>query len=166
MAIWSTANTSVPLVTAVVPAGTAAPLVGTNFREVAVTPTLLLAGHTYVIGAFYDRSDTDLTVYDPDATVTYSSLITAGSYQTTMNVPGGLAYPGFVSEYRGLYGPNFAFKTVPEPSMSVLLGVGAIGLLGWAWRKRKLKGSIFLCVGLLAVGGETARCADRGTQFL
>ena len=113
VAIWSTTNTSVPLVSAIVPSGTAAPVVGIYFREVPVTPTLLLAGKTYVIGALYDASNTDLTVYDPNATVTYSPLITAGYYQVAANAPNTLAYPGFVSEYRGLYGPNFAFEAGP-----------------------------------------------------
>ena len=80
VAIWSTANTSVPLVSAVVPSGTVAAVVGTNFREVPVTPTTLLAGTTYVIGAYY-ASNTDWTVYDPNATVTYNPWITAGLYQ-------------------------------------------------------------------------------------
>ena len=31
---------------------------------------------------------------------------------------------------------NDLVLTVPEPSMFALPGVGAIGLIGWAWRKR------------------------------
>ena len=68
-------------------------MVGIYFREVPVTPTLLLAGKTYVIGALYDASNTDLTVYDPNATVTYSPLITAGYYQVAANAPNTLACP-------------------------------------------------------------------------
>jgi hypothetical protein len=42
-------------------------------------------------------------------------------------------------------GPNLTFEysnlvsVVPEPPTFVLLGVGAIGLLGYAWRRRRLR---------------------------
>jgi hypothetical protein len=32
-------------------------------------------------------------------------------------------------------------NTVPEPSISILLGMGALGLLGFAWRRRVPAGS-------------------------
>jgi fibronectin-binding autotransporter adhesin len=113
VAIWSPENTSVPVVSAIVPSGTAAAMLGTSFREVPVTPTLLSANKTYVIGAYYDPSNSDLAACDPDATITYSPVISAGSYRVATSSPGGLAYPGTAGPYRGLYGPSFMFQTLP-----------------------------------------------------
>jgi hypothetical protein len=36
--------------------------------------------------------------------------------------------------------PGYIDLVVPEPSALVLLAVGAVGLFGWAWRRRKLSG--------------------------
>ena len=51
---------------------------------------------------------------------------------------------GLQSSYRGSYGPEggigfsgFRVASVPEPGSITLLAAGAIGLLGYAWRRRK-----------------------------
>jgi hypothetical protein len=43
--------------------------------------------------------------------------------------------PAFRDNYRVVYSGNVI---VPEPSTLALLGVGAIGLIGWWWRRRQL----------------------------
>jgi hypothetical protein len=35
-------------------------------------------------------------------------------------------------------GNDVAIYTVPEPSTLALLGAGALGLIGWWWRRRQL----------------------------
>ena len=56
-------------------------------------------------------------------------------------VGGDTAYVGFTGVLGGDYSTqtinSFAFGPVPEPSALVLLGIGAISLLGYAWRRRK-----------------------------
>jgi hypothetical protein len=38
------------------------------------------------------------------------------------------------------FNDNVSATVTPEPSTLVLLGMGAVGLLGWAWRRRKRAG--------------------------
>ncbi len=47
---------------------------------------------------------------------------------------------------------NGDFAVVPEPSTFALLGVGAIGLIGWAWRRQLLFKSL-VCLAVLCIGG-------------
>jgi hypothetical protein len=137
--LWSMSNTSEALVTATIPAGTAASREG-YFRYMPVTRTLLSKGGTYVLGAYYLRIDLmkdDWTVYDDGATVQVDPLIVPGT-RRAKNYTGGLQFPTTVDSNRHFeLGPGFKFVAVPEPSTFVLLGMGAVGLLGFAWRRRK-----------------------------
>ena len=47
-------------------------------------------------------------------------------------------FPSPVAQYTGL---RVEFNSVPEPSTLVLLSMGAIGLLGFAWRKMRTLGT-------------------------
>jgi hypothetical protein len=52
------------------------------------------------------------------------------------NLDSSLSYPTI--SYAGAYiGPSFEYTTVPEPGTLVLLGMGGLGLLAYAWRRRR-----------------------------
>ena len=57
----------------------------------------------------------------------YGDLMVSGSTLYGMTQEGGPNNDGVIFSL-----------TVPEPSTFVLLGVGAIGLMGWAWRRRQI----------------------------
>ena len=64
----------------------------------------------------------------PTSTQTYTNIsYTSGNVSTT-----NVTYAGTAGQV------TYTFTPVPEPSTFALLGAGAIGLLGWGWRKRKI----------------------------
>jgi hypothetical protein len=124
-----------------------------GFRYVAITPTLLTAGTTYVIAntspaiePFTWAPPMDEVPYgltDFGVTATAHAMLTLGAAGTARYLGGSsasLQFPGLTvgesvpADTRNLMiGPNFEFHTVPEPS-SVLLA--AAGLAALVLRKR------------------------------
>jgi len=123
--IWT--NTGTLLVSATVPAGTAATLNG-DFRYVLVTATLLAPGD-YVIGGFSPADSGDPVAVEASTITTASGLSYGGSRSiggNTLTFPIGDA-SGHPNSY---FGPNFTFSTVPEPTTLGLLLFGGLTALG------------------------------------
>ena len=127
VAIWDVANPSDPLVTATIPAGTAAPLVD-GFRYVPVDSVMLPAGHDFLIAALYasaDMNNQDWTVgaaNNPGFVWAAGDGIQFGGYRSIISTT--LVFPTFYSPgdvYA--FGPNFTYSSVPEPSSLSICGL-------------------------------------------
>jgi hypothetical protein len=115
------------LVSGIVGSGASGAHQDLNFLYVPVTPTSLLSGHTYVIGAHYFWHAGS---WIDKATATWNSAVSPVFY-----LNGGLyAYgwdkpsAGYVSDAFGLIGPNFEVRPVPIPAAVWLFGPGLVGL--------------------------------------
>ncbi len=104
--IWN--NSGTLLTSTTIPSGTSATL-NAGYRYVSITPVVLSAGQTYVVGAFYPVGSGDKFIYN--SSQTYASPITFGqSRQTALfgSPPSSLSFPGLhASLDQGLFGPNF-----------------------------------------------------------
>lgn len=125
--LWDLSGTL--LVSAVVPGGVAAPLVD-QFRYTDVSPTLLEAGQTYRIGA----TSSDRMIQIADGFVADPSITFEGNRVGL----GPFTFPVFSFPVNpGVFGPNFQFTPVPEPSSVVLLGLAGLGAAGGWWRRKR-----------------------------
>ena len=82
-----------------------------------------------LVGASSPATETTETVTDSSQTVATTSPASAGGAAAT---GGGASFGG-----TGSIAEALPAAAVPEPSTFVLLGVAAVGLLGYVWRRRK-----------------------------
>ena len=141
IAIWDVASPSDPLVSALIPAGTEAPLVS-GFRYVSTRPVTLTANREYVIAALYSIQDSIHLDYMTglvnnssfDLTVSPDIEIGAGGYWE--NGQSALVFPeeGYLSGLQWApFGANFIYTTiVPEPSSFTLSVLATIIFFCWS----------------------------------
>ena len=132
--IWDVADPSVPLVSALIPAGTGAPLLS-GFRFVDTGLVTLIANHQYVIAALYASLDPTLQdettggLINPGLVLTVSPEIEFGGYRFS-NDSSMLAFPeNYEPGLSFAFGPNFRFAIVSEPPGLTLSLLGLMALL-------------------------------------
>jgi len=95
------------------------------------TPDIvLLAGTTYVIGAFYIFDDGDNYISTAAGLTTDPDVNFGGAHSPSVS-DNGFAFPDDFSGAGsiGRFGPNFLFTPVPAPASAVLLGLGGIAAI-------------------------------------
>ncbi|MDE2377078.1 PEP-CTERM sorting domain-containing protein [Bradyrhizobium sp.] len=143
VAIYDAAHN--PIVSGVVPSGTAASLEDL-FRVVGVAPTLLHAGQTYVIDA-YIPGNSDGWVWTPNVVgvnitdLTVKPVITlgsSGSARYSCCSESSIAFPStIIDDSRYIWmGANFAIAGVPEPSTWAMMVLGFLGIGLLTYRRR------------------------------
>ena len=136
--IWSLSNTASPIVSATVPSGTSAGIID-DIRFVPITPTLLLSGDTYVIGAYYPTTNDGLALdNNPFPLCVFDPLLDVGSESLYAVNAGDLVFPNINTHSNyGELGPSFQFAPVPEPSTIALFGSALLGL-GAVYLRRQI----------------------------
>ncbi len=125
--IWDISDPSQPLTSTIIPAGTVAPI-AQGFRYVDVNPVTLLAGHDYVVAALYDSEDFGVGSLNASVwQLTMGPGLQFGGYRYGAQYPTTtLSFPtGYVPGQEEIFGPNFTYNIVPEPSMSGLCLLGS-----------------------------------------
>ena len=106
-------------------------------------------GNLDIVGAGSSISSVSITgnlSLNDATTLDFSGSLAAGPY--TIATYGGTLSGQFMDVPAGYainYGTggnsSITLTAVPEPSTCVLIGVGSMGLFGWAWRRRKRNGA-------------------------
>ena len=137
VAIWTDNGNLVT--SAAISSGTSTPLQN-NFRYAEVALTTLLAGQTYVIGAFYPTPVSDYTVLweriGLGNVVYVDPRLDFIAYRFGPS-SGGISFPsGRDTAYVGGFGPSFVIG-VPEPGAAAFLGMTLVVGILQAGRLRK-----------------------------
>jgi len=107
----------------------------------SITPVTLTAGQTYYLGAYAVNGGTTVVVgEDPPGiggfatTSSQIQLLTA-----VLSTNSGFSFPNTIAGDPGsaLFGPNFQFTVVPEPSIAALAIVGGSALFSRSLIRRK-----------------------------
>lgn len=110
-----------------------APAGGGSFRYERAPWIALQAGATYTIGALYDSDD----IFEFNAAHVDTSPEIAFGEERYGDEGAGFVFPTDTFERWGLFGPNFQFVALPEPSTAMLAMGGLAGLLAGARPRRR-----------------------------